>query len=787
MFIIKASTIEGDDGMIHHSRRSLLKTTGLVLGGTALAGTGLSMANTTAETASQLETDWPMLDHDPQGTGFNPGGAAFTDLPFIDWSRQIASVRGAPAIADGVAYLGGTTTEDGTTDGTAVAVGLDDGQVRWQTQLGSPIQKNQPAPTIVGDTVYLSGARTVYALSRTDGTVRWSTETQELLTTAPTVVDGTLYVATEANTYALDATEGTEQWQAEIGVNGSSYSRVAADGDTVVVGSSARTAALSAADGSVNWTRDDVETNGWPTIVDNSVVVTHDQTPIVEALNVTDGSTRWETEIKGPDVQLATGSPVRHGGMVIVPTVAQTGGGAKVTALNVGEGSVAWTIDLGSRGEPALAAATDGIVYLTVQWQAETNEFGPVDDALETGVWAINPADGSVLWKLPMRGPARVTAGGGTSTSASVPTADTVSLIDGDSYLYTLTASDPTVAWRFDADAPVRSAPSVRDTTVFVGDQAGTFYAVNAEAGEERWRHEITESWVNSVIANDRVVAGSDGDLFAFDTETGDVQWQFAQGRVFAVSQTVIDGTVYVANLADEEAVRAIDVATGEVRWTFSGGELCPGLEDIEAPPVVAGDRVYVAGAGQLWALNRDDGSPAWFEGTSNLRSMAVDDGTVFYGAKVLSQSEASEIHAVNAADGSERWTLDLDGSQTVKSLTAREGSVYAMSTERVEVNDETKRRERLHAVDADGTLRWTLMTDPSAESIDTPLVAEPTVANGTVFASGNRRLYAVNATDGSVIERFETTGSVHSTPRSSGNSVFVGSDDTFLYRFVQP
>ena len=52
------------------------------------------------------------------------------------------------------------------------------------------------------------------------------------------------------------------------------------------------------------------------------------------------------------------------------------------------------------------------------------------------------------------------------------------------------TVGDLAEAWFFNTDDVVTATPAVAGGTVFVGDWAGTFYAIDAETGEERWRHE---------------------------------------------------------------------------------------------------------------------------------------------------------------------------------------------------------------------------------------------------------------------------------------------------------
>lgn len=330
------------------------------------------------------------------------------------------------------------------------------------------------------------------------------------------------------------------------------------------------------------------------------------------------------------------------------------------------------------------------------------------------------------------------------------------------------------------------------DSTVFAADTTGAFYAIDVQSGEARWQtlDGSATAGLGIVAAGDQVITISDG-LSGFDVQTGATQWSLDVGGRLA--RTAVDGTVYIAPPTNGANVMAIDAGTGDTRWSSAELGVCPSLE-VAAPPVVAGNSVYVArnsrGTGRIFALDRTDGSQIWTTKTDQeLTSLAAGSDGVYYGQEVSDSS----VYALNGADGSVRWAFDLserappwpDETHRVRSLTATEDSVYATSIERSE--EETEDPEYtgfLHAFDANGTRRWSLTIDSSsAPVVDTA----PVVVDDTVFATGNRRLYAVNAADGSVVERFETTGSIRSTPAVSGDSAFVGSDDELLYRFRRP
>lgn len=108
--------------------------------------------------------------------------------------------------------------------------------------------------------------------------------------------------------------------------------------------------------------------------------------------------------------------------------------------------------------------------------------------------------------------------------------------------------------WRFETAGAVLSAPAIAVGTLFVGDDQGTLYAVDAARGEQRWR--------------------------------------FNAGYEKHSSPTVVDGQVFFAS--DRGALYVLDAHTGEMIWTVETG-----FHD-GTSPAVAGDKVYVVGT--LWS-----------------------------------------------------------------------------------------------------------------------------------------------------------------------------------------
>jgi len=78
-----------------------------------------------------------------------------------------------------------------------------------------------------------------------------------------------------------------------------------------------------------------------------------------------------------------------------------------------------------------------------------------------------------------------------------------------------------------------------------------------------------------------------------------------------------------------DKTVHALDPKTGEARWTFAA------RGKVDASPVIAGDRVYVASSsGEILALAIESGEPKWSFDTGSpiLASPSIASGRLLIG-----------------------------------------------------------------------------------------------------------------------------------------------------------
>ncbi|HNB51441.1 MAG TPA: PQQ-binding-like beta-propeller repeat protein, partial [Anaerolineales bacterium] len=231
---------------------------------------------------------------------------------------------------------------------------------------------------------------------------------------------------------------------------------------------------------------------------------------------------------------------------------------------------------------------------------------------------------------------------------------------DQDGTLFALDAKRASLLWRFGVGGAVVATPAVANGLVYVGGSDKTLYALTAQDGLFVWAFRLKDNVATSAVASDGVVfvGGEDRTLYALDALTGTERWRFTVGDRIVSSPAVTGGRVYFGS--DEGLVYALDAATGAEIWRTALDEA------IFASPAVADGVVYVGATGaQFAAMNAETGEILWqYESVFGYKaSPAIGADFVFVA------SEDGAVRALRRLDGTEAWTWRTpDGVSLVSS-----------------------------------------------------------------------------------------------------------------------
>jgi polyvinyl alcohol dehydrogenase (cytochrome) len=179
-----------------------------------------------------------------------------------------------------------------------------------------------------------------------------------------------------------------------------------------------------------------------------------------------------------------------------------------------------------------------------------------------------------------------------------------------------------------------------------------------------------------------------------------------------------------------------------EVAWTRDLGGPVTGA------PAIVGNRVYATGAG-LYAIDLENGEVLWrAEDVTSPSAPAYDDGTLYV------HGSGSVLQALDAADGSRRWEIDLDDHPSAVGFSSPivVGDLVIVggsSGEEGRNKEEFTFRGFVAAVDkATGRLRWRHHTveEPASGATVWSTVAVDAEADRVYATTGNN--YGFPATD---------------------------------------
>ena len=298
----------------------------------------------------------------------------------------------------------------------------------------------------------------------------------------------------------LDARSGAQRWHALA--RGQISSGVATDGERVVVGTTKGTVLAYTAQGKLLW-RVEVssEVLSAPSL-ENGLVLVRSADSRVHALDINDGSKKWEHQASTPPLILRAAPTVSR--MTDMAIVGFPGG--KLLALDLGSGNLRWEAVMSApKGDNELERLADvtgtplvlGTAVCAAAFQGQVGCFDSkrgaplwtrpastalplagdgrnvyfVDDA--SNVVALDRATGASVWRQDKLYGRRLTA----------PTIfmDYVVVGDGEGYLHFLAQEDGSFAARKRVGyAPVVAAPVVSDGRLFALNQSGALFAYSS-------------------------------------------------------------------------------------------------------------------------------------------------------------------------------------------------------------------------------------------------------------------------------------------------------------------
>ena len=312
------------------------------------------------------------------------------------------------------------------------------------------------------------------------------------------------------------------------------------------------------------WTVSVPDGSGSPPVVHDGIVYVGRGNPYgasdrggLLAADAEDGQLAWSVNATGA----VFGAPAVAAGRIVVGTtdgeLRETEGGpaelsGHLMAFDT-HGEVAWSLSR-ETSVTTSPAVDDGVVYATTAGGT---------------VFACDAVDGTLLWERSFddfRATAPAVADG------------SVHVASWGGSVRTLAADDGSDRWSVDTGGFVGGAPTAADGTVYAisssrsnRERELTLFAIGTD-GDERWR-QTTEGGLSAAspaVGEDGVYAPVGITMWGFDREDGSVRWRGPDARAGSGGGTpaVTDGTVYAGvGRVNGGLLYAFDPESGDVQW----------------------------------------------------------------------------------------------------------------------------------------------------------------------------------------------------------------------------
>lgn len=331
------------------------------------------------------------------------------------------------------------------------------------------------------------------------------------------------------------------------------------------------------------WTYDTGGAINHPPLPVGEVVIVVPVDGPVTAVNVADGSVRWQYD---PPERIWDRAYAGDGRSFFIGIE-----GGQVVALDAASGEVRWQKELGINAQTPLYVA-DGVLYVP------TTFVGPgltADPQGQAKLFALNPADGAELWSF-------------TSDNYILQTPARL----GDTVY---------VAGSYEADVEVDEGGPMR------------LYALAADDGREKWVYESLDGYPKQLYATETAVAYVAYQDFTVGVAAADGQplWRRDTGN-WVPTLSGAGETIYFGSA--NTVVHAQSVTDGIPAWQFNIPEGT--FNYVLGAPVPLADRLYfLTQQGDLFALALGNGRELWRYPTGIIAARtnpAVQDGWLFLG-----------------------------------------------------------------------------------------------------------------------------------------------------------
>ena len=327
-------------------------------------------------------------------------------------------------------------------------------------------------------------------------------------------------------------------------------------------------------------------------------------------------------------------------------------------------------------------------------------------------------------------------------------------------------AGEMEASWHFATKSGFSSSPTIADGTLFIGNNAGQFYALDPRTGRVRWQYNGKNPFMSNPLVYGGVVIAGEGNQVSYHDP--------AEPK----SERLLIGT-------GESAIVGLDEKTGELRWRVpTTGTAMP------TGAIVHGMFVHHDGAGYVRAIDPRRGRVYYERSVRSVASMSammpLEDGSI-----VTTGTFPAAAIALKASRGTVLWKREFpfNASGMGDCPPASDGSkiycnyfVPSNGGPRTELGQRVT--QHVFALNArTGSLVWDVVTESGPLSPYNE-ASIPLLDRAMLF-EGNSSAYLMNAIDcstGKLRWRTHLLGTVKGGISAKNGTLYFGDSDGHLW-----
>lgn len=287
--------------------------------------------------------------------------------------------------------------------------------------------------------------------------------------------------------------------------------------------------------------------------------------------------------------------------------------------------------------------------------------------------------------------------------------------------------------WRLKITNGVEGDVASFKDRIYFGASDGLFYAVNARTGAVVWtsptRSEVISEPLFDGEAGVVYVLSASNTVHAFEADSGKPLWVYNRqdASAFAIrggtKPALYRGVLYVG--FNDGSLAALNSKSGQVIWDVQLNKNKK-FKDIDASPLIDGDRLYVAGFDdRLYCLSTERGEILWRQEGGGYTNFLLQGQRLYYA------TSTGELRALDKENGQTLWTVPVSDGIATTPVFYKGLLVYGES------------RGELKFVDA-ASGKWVAGFEPGRGVFGTPLVDEKN--DRVYFVSNESNVYALEA-----------------------------------------